>query len=321
MTQTQHSRPKSTALDDLNGAVTQPSKWLTEALSVEREEGWLDSNGTPIHYFRWGDPSKPGLLMLHGFLAHSRCFAFIAPLLADDYHIVAYDLSGMGDSGARDDYPDDIRATEALDVAQHTGLFDNGKKPTVIAHSYGGIVGIAAVNAHPEKFAGLIICDLMVIRPEILKKHANSFRRPGSQNPDKPNRIYPDYESAKQRFVLAPPQKVEQPELLDFMAYHSLKEVEGGWTWKFSPSVFPRVDGVENRWSEVGQKIVATSGRVAIIYGRESILFTPDSADYIRELGGNSIPIIDIPYARHHLMLDQPIAFTTALRSVLSLWQ
>lgn len=321
MTQTQNSTSKSTALNDLDGAVTNASKWLTEALSVEREEGWLDSNGTQIHYFRWGDPSKPGLLLLHGFLAHSRCFAFIAPFLANDYHIVAYDLSGMGDSGARDDYPDDIRVAEAVDVAQHTGLFDNAIKPTVIAHSYGGIVGTAAVNAHPEKFAGLVICDLMVIRPEILKKHADNFRRPGSQNPDKPNRIYADYQSAKQRFVLAPPQEVEQPELLEFMAYHSLKQVEGGWSWKFSPSVYPRVDGVEKRWTGVGQRIVGTPGRVAIIYGRESKLFTADSANYIRELGGNSIPIIDIPYARHHLMLDQPIAFTTALKSVLALWQ
>ncbi|MFQ3245753.1 MAG: pimeloyl-ACP methyl ester carboxylesterase [Arenicella sp.] len=321
MTQTQNSTSKSTALNDLDGAVTNASKWLTEALSVEREEGWLDSNGTQIHYFRWGDPSKPGLLLLHGFLAHSRCFAFIAPFLANDYHIIAYDLSGMGDSGARDDYPDDIRVAEAVDVAQHTGLFDNAIKPTVIAHSYGGIVGTAAVNAHPEKFAGLVICDLMVIRPEILKKHADNFRRPGSQNPDKPNRIYADYQSAKQRFVLAPPQEVEQPELLEFMAYHSLKQVEGGWSWKFSPSVYPRVDGVEKRWTGVGQRIVGTPGRVAIIYGRESKLFTADSANYIRELGGNSIPIIDIPYARHHLMLDQPIAFTTALKSVLALWQ
>jgi pimeloyl-ACP methyl ester carboxylesterase len=321
MTQTQNSTSKSTALNDLDGAVTNASKWLTEALSVEREEGWLDSNGTQIHYFRWGDPSKPGLLLLHGFLAHSRCFAFIAPFLANDYHIIAYDLSGMGDSGARDDYPDDIRVAEAVDVAQHTGLFDNAIKPTVIAHSYGGIVGTAAVNAHPEKFAGLVICDLMVIRPEILKKHADNFRRPGSQNPDKPNRIYADYQSAKQRFVLAPPQEVEQPELLEFMAYHSLKQVEGGWSWKFSPSVYPRVDGVEKRWTGVGQRIVGTPGRVAIIYGRESKLFTADSANYIRELGGNSIPIIDIPYARHHLMLDQPIAFTTALKSVLALWR
>jgi pimeloyl-ACP methyl ester carboxylesterase len=322
MTQTTlDTTPQRPALDDLKGAVAQPSKWLTEVLSVDREEGWVESNGTPIHYFRWGDPSKPGLLMLHGFLAHSRCFAFIAPMLANDYHIVAYDFSGMGDSGLRDDYPYDIRIAEALDVAQHTGLFDNDKKPTIISHSYGGIVGIAAVNAHADKFAGLVICDLMVIRPEILKKYADNFRRPGNSDPDKPNRIYADYETAKGRFVLAPPQKVEQPELLDFMAYHSLKKVDGGWSWKFSPSVYPKVDGVESRWTGIGQRIVETTGKVAIIYGRESMLFTADSADYIVELGGESIPIIDIPFARHHLMLDQPIAFTSALKTVLALWR
>lgn len=316
----------SPALEDLNGAVDQPSQWLVSALSVEREEGWVESNGTQIHYFRWGDPSKPGLLLLHGFLAHSRCFAFIAPYLAADYHVVAYDLSGMGDSDARDDYPDHIRVAEALDVAEHTGLFENNKKPTVIAHSYGGMVGLASINAHNDKFAGLIICDLMVIRPETLKKNSDKFRRPGNQDPNKPNRIYPDYQSAKERFVLAPPQAVEQAELLDFMAYHSLKQVEGGWSWKFSPSVYPKKDGVENRWIEVGEKIVASPGRVAIVYGRESMLFTPDSADYIRELcgadksSGHSIPIIDIPNARHHLMLDQPIAFIAALKSILAIW-
>ncbi len=33
------------------------------------------------------------------------------------------------------------------------------------------------------------------------------------------------------------------------------------------------------------------------------------------------IPMIGIPNAKHHLMLDEPIAFVTALRSVLALWQ
>jgi pimeloyl-ACP methyl ester carboxylesterase len=46
----------------------------------------------------WGDPSKLGVLLLHGFLAHARCFAFITPFLAKEYYVVAYDFFGMGDS-------------------------------------------------------------------------------------------------------------------------------------------------------------------------------------------------------------------------------
>ena len=321
MTQTQQTNTSSLALNDLNGAVDNPSQWLVSALSVKREEGWVESNGAQIHYFKWGDTTKPGLLLLHGFLAHSRCFAFIAPFLAANYHVVAYDLSGMGDSDARDDYPDEVRVNEALDVAEHTGLFDNARKPTLICHSYGGTIGSAAASTHPDKFAGVIICDLMIIRPETLKKHADKFKSPGNQSRNKPNRVYPDYETAKQRFVLAPPQKVEHQELFDFMAYHSLKKVEGGWSWKFSPSVYPKSNGSEQRWSKIGEKIAATPGNVAIIYGSESILFTLDSEDYIRELTGNSIPLISIPNARHHLMLDQPIAFVTAIKSVLAMWR
>ncbi|PKP92970.1 MAG: alpha/beta hydrolase, partial [Alphaproteobacteria bacterium HGW-Alphaproteobacteria-14] len=39
-----------------------------------------------------------------------------------------------------------------------------------------------------------------------------------------------------------------------------------------------------------------------------------------RELGGVDIPIIAVPEARHHLMLDQPLAFTAALRAVIEEW-
>ncbi|MBT4853549.1 MAG: alpha/beta hydrolase, partial [Halieaceae bacterium] len=52
--------------------------WLEHALQAPREEGWVDSGGCAIHYFRWGNPENPGLLLMHGFLAHARCFAFIA---------------------------------------------------------------------------------------------------------------------------------------------------------------------------------------------------------------------------------------------------
>ena len=73
-------------------------QWLVDALQVPREEGWVNSDGCDVHFFRWGDPANPPLLLMHGFLAHARCMAFIAPFLAEQYHVVAYDLSGMGDS-------------------------------------------------------------------------------------------------------------------------------------------------------------------------------------------------------------------------------
>jgi len=307
--------------DDLSQFVDNPPKWLVSALSVDREEGYVNANGCKIHYFRWGDPSKPPLVLLHGFLSHARCFAFIAPFLSENHHIVAYDLSGMGDSDSRHSYPDDVRVSELMQLASGTGLFDHDRKPTIIAHSYGGRVGLAAVTEYPEKFAGLIICDLMIIRPEILASNAEQFSRPGNQDPDRPNKIYTDLEKAKSRFILAPPQTVEEPVLLDFMAYHSLRESEEGWSWKFSPSVFHIGKGGMEQWAKAGENLVAAPGRKAVVYGEQSLLFTADSINYIKEIGGVGFPIIGIPNAGHHLMLDQPIAFASVLKTILATWE
>ncbi|MCB1687574.1 MAG: alpha/beta hydrolase [Halioglobus sp.] len=294
--------------------------WFEAALATPRREGWLDSAGCSIHYFSWGEPTNPGVLLLHGFLAHARCFAFIAPLLAKDYYVVAYDFSGMGDSGAREGYPDEVRLQELLDVAGGTGLFEGGEKPTIIAHSYGGSVGLLAMEQCGEQFSGLVICDLMTLRPERLIAHAKEGGGPpGSQDPKRPNRVYPDYETAKARFVLSPPQKVNEAYLFDYMAFHSLKEVEGGWSWKFHPSVFQRTANLHERMLAQARRIANAPGRVVIVYGEESVAFDADSAEYVREAGGGHIPMIGIPDARHHLMLDQPIAFACVLRTILSL--
>ena len=293
-------------------------EWFQDALAIPRREGWVESQGCLIHYFSWGDTAKPGLLLLHGFLAHSRCFAFIAPLLANDFHVVAYDFSGMGDSGIRETYPDQVRLQELMDVANETGLFDHQEKPSIIAHSYGGGIGLLAMEEREEYFSNLVICDLMTLRPERLKKHMKRTGPPGSQDPRRPNKVYPDYETAKGRFVLSPPQKVNEPYLFDYMAYHSLKQVEGRWSWKFDPSVFERTVDPHERLLGQGKRIADAPGSVIIVYGEESALFDDDSAEYVRECGGDHIPMIGIPDARHHLMLDQPIAFACVLKTILA---
>ena len=294
-------------------------QWFDDAMATPRREGWLDSAGCPIHYFSWGNPANPGILLLHGFLAHSRCFAFIAPLLANNYHVVAYDFSGMGDSGARETYPDEVRLQELMDVASETGLFNHEEKPAIIAHSYGGSIGLIAMEECHEHFSQLVICDLMTLRPERLKAHTRETGPPGSQDPQRPNRIYPDYETAKGRFVLSPPQKVNEAYLFDYMAYHSLQQVEGGWSWKFHPSVFEHSAHLHKRLLTQAERIAKAPGHVVIVYGEQSELFDDDSADYIRECGGGHIPMIGIPDARHHLMLDQPVAFASTLKTILAM--
>jgi pimeloyl-ACP methyl ester carboxylesterase len=296
-------------------------EWFVSALAVPREEGYVEIDGAKTHYFRWGDRKKPKVLMTHGLLAHARCFAFIAPFLAEGYDVVAFDLAGMGDSEMRGHAGPSARGREFDEIAEALDMFVDGQKPIIIAHSFGAGAALTAVTQSPEAYSGVVICDLMIMRPELLEQYWNLRRAsPGSGNPDKAKNRYPSYLAARERYVLSPPQPVGKPFLLDYMAYHSLRRDGNEWTWKFSTEVFRRSSKLDE-WLTMGERLVNAPGRKAIVHGGNSQLFNRDSAEYVRELGGRDIPIIVVPEARHHLMLDQPLAFVTALRSVLSLWE
>ncbi|MBQ0772037.1 alpha/beta hydrolase [Parasphingorhabdus sp.] len=299
--------------------------WFVRAMAVPREEAFVEVDGSKVHYFRWGKRGKPPLLMTHGFLAHARCFAFIAPFLAGEYDVIAYDLAGMGDSEIAADCDGEKRAKDMVAVADALDLFANAAKPKIIAHSFGSGVALTAMEMAGERFGGLIICDLMVMRPEKLLAHfEGGGGPPGSGRSDRANKVYPDYQSAHARFVLSPPQPVQEPFLFEYMAYHSLRRVDAGeqqgWSWKFDPMVFDRNENDMAKWAQTPQRIADLPHRLAMIYGENSKLFDADSAAYIRELGGSHVPMIAVPEAEHHLMLDQPLALVTALRSVLALW-
>ena len=51
-----------------------------------------------LHYAEWGTPDKPPLLLVHGGRDHCRSWDWVANELKDDWHIIAPDLRGHGDS-------------------------------------------------------------------------------------------------------------------------------------------------------------------------------------------------------------------------------
>ena len=50
-------------------------------------------------------------------------------------------------------------------------------------------------------------------------------------------------------------------------------------------------------------------------------LVTPDIGHYMYELLNRNAPVIEVPEAHHHLMLDQPLALVTGLRTLLADWE
>src|SRR5665213_1856457 len=169
--QPQFGGPTEGPLTSFNGAVPPAPQWFERIAAIAPESRFVEVEGAKIHYLRWGDLAKPGLLLVHGNAAHAYWWSFIAPFLARDYHVAAMDLSGMGDSGWRaphgkaGGYAMDIFAAEELAVLEDAGMFQAAKPPVIVAHSFGGFVTMKAGAEYGTRLGGIVIIDSPVNPP------------------------------------------------------------------------------------------------------------------------------------------------------------
>jgi pimeloyl-ACP methyl ester carboxylesterase len=291
-----------------NGAPVAGPAWFEQAVAVPAESAYVEAAGARIHYLRWGDRSRPGLLLVHGNGAHAYWWSYIAPFLAREYNVAALDMSGMGDSDKRPQYKMDYYVEEQLAVMRHAGMFDNAEPPVIVAHSFGGFATILTGALYGDRLAGTVIVDSPVNPPE-RRDHGPPHREP------RPHNVYPTLGEALARFRLAPEQPCENDYVVDFIARKSLKQVDGGWTWKFDPAIWTRFS-----IGDTAERLRSTKCRIAIMRGEMSVLMPPEVGAYMFSLLGHAAPVIEIPQARHHVMLDQPLAFVAALRALLADW-
>lgn len=286
-------------------APADPPAWFVDALAAPVETGTLNVDGCPIAFRRWGDPSRPGLLLVHGGGAHSRWWDHVAPFFVPDCCVTALDLSGHGDSGRRpiyrlDQWADEIMALATAGSSPHP--------PVVVAHSLGGFATFCAAASLGHRFEGVIIVDSPVREPTP-EQTAGSNRQAFG-----PLRLYPSREAILARFRTVPDQPTLLPYVVEHVKQHSIREIPGGWTWKFDPTFFANVGQLDT------DLLASIACRVAVLRA-EFGLVTPDIGDHMYELLGRTAPVIEIPLAYHHVMLDQPIALVAAVRSLLADWR
>jgi len=281
--------------------------WFTSALDAPRREGLVDAGACPIHYLDWGDPASPGLVLIHGGAAHAHWWSFLAPLFTYHWRAVALDLSGHGDSGRREAYTPEAWASEVIAVVRHAAF---PRPPVIVGHSLGGLVAVQTALDYCPELAGVVLVEAAISRPDPTLaegERGRRFRYPGT---------YPTLEEAMEHFRVVPEQADVPAFILEHIARYSLRRNGDGWTWKFDPSAFarPRIN--------MAERLAAARCRLAaLLYGERSALLSADTAAYMSELMGGRAPVVAIPEAHHHLVLDHPLAFVAALRTLLLDWE
>ena len=281
---------------------TPAPEWFTRAIAAPAESRFAEVNGTKIHYLSWNaaDTHKPALLFAHGFRAHARWWSFIAPFFLSRFRIVSIDFAGMGDSGSRAEYTPISFAHDIIGVLDHAGI----GKATLIGHSFGGGRVARASAEFPQR----------VTRAVIIDSHMRLSDEKRSTRPFEigPRRVYPTFAAARARFRLVPPENCTAPFIVDYVARHSVKEIEGGWTWKFDERLIPKHD--DAKATEILAQIAAP---VTLIYGDASAIVSRQHAHEIMSYIRNGHGPIAIPQSHHHVLLDQPLSLVAALRAVL----
>jgi pimeloyl-ACP methyl ester carboxylesterase len=278
--------------------------WFTDALAQPHDALEIEVEGARIAYRAWGKPGEPSVVLVHGGAANAAWWDHVAPFLAVEHRVLAIDLSGHGSSGHREGgYSLDTWADEVLAVARK----ESDARPVIIGHSMGGFVGLTAARSHGKDLRGVAAIDSPVRE---MSPEARAWLAKNSTLP--PHKIRPDRETILARFKTLP-----DDEGLEYVRRHiaeqSIREVEGGWSWKFDPQIF--------LGSQMEPEDLAEAGcEVALVRGERGMA-TTDITSSVAEILGGHVPVTLVPDAGHHIMLDQPIALIALLQTLIGQWR
>lgn len=232
-----------------------------------------------LHYVDWGNPTAPPLLLVHGGRDHCRNWDWVATQLRKDWHIIAPDLRGHGDSewSADGNY---AMSSYIYDLAQLVHQ-QNLAPVTIVAHSLGGNIALRYAGIYPDKVKKLVAIEGLGPSRGISKERADkpihdrmsewidAKRGLSGRLP----RRYPTIEDAFTRM-----HEVNEhlsPEQARHLTQHGVNQNEDGtYSWKFDNYVraWTPVDmtmgEIEHLWSRI-------SCPTKLVYGKESWAVDP----------------------------------------------
>jgi pimeloyl-ACP methyl ester carboxylesterase len=272
-----------------------------------------------LHYVDWGNPEAPPLILQHGGRDHCRSWDWVAEELRKDWHIIAPDLRGHGDSAWSPDGSYNMDAY-VYDFAQFVHTLGHDQV-TIIAHSLGGNIATRFTGLYPNQVRKLVNIEGLgpppKIREEIeakglanrLREWIEDKRRASGRLP----RRYPTLEAAFARM------KEENSFLTDEQARHltihgAHRNEDGTWSWKFDNylNVWPVSDLSYQEQETLWQAITCP---ILLLYGSKSFTTNPEKDG--RLVNFQDARVIEYAEAGHWLHHDQFDRFMGDVRAFL----
>jgi pimeloyl-ACP methyl ester carboxylesterase len=274
-----------------------------------------------LHYVDWGNAAKPPLLLIHGGRDHCRNWDWVAEALREEWHVIAPDLRGHGDSqwAADGHYPMTGYVYDLAHLIHQRRL----APVTIIAHSLGGIITLRYAGIYPETVARLVAIEGLGLSPERLAERAarsivermDAWIQEQRALAGRLPRRYASLEDAVRRM------QEENPHLTAEQARHLTvygmnQNEDGTWSWKF--------DNYARTWPPydlASRDIAFLWGRIAcpalLLHGTESPWAGDPVADG-RAAHFRHATVVGIERAGHWLHHDRLDEFLRIVRAFLA---
>ena len=225
-----------------------------------------------LHFADWGNREAPPLILLHGGRDHCRNWDWVAEELRGEYHIIAPDLRGHGDSAVS---PSGDYSTSAFvyDLAQ---LIHQQKLAPVkiVAHSLGGSIALRYAGAFPETVDKLVAIEGLGPSPAVLAQRSQRsagerLRNWVADTRSLAGRIPRRYGSIEEAFARMQAENAHlTPEQARYLTVHGAAQNEDGtWSWKFdnyirsfSPTDLTP-DELNQLWGNIACPVLLVNGK------------------------------------------------------------
>ncbi len=257
-----------------------------------------------FHCLDWGNKHLPTIVFLHGGALNAHTWDLCCLALRDDFHCVALDQRGHGDS----DWAHDSDYSMGAQLADTKGFVDEMglDKFILVGMSLGAINSLAFAIAHPQRLTHLVIIDA---GPEM--------RRPGSSRiRDFVNGVQDTVtiEGIIEKALEFNPRR--DPKILRRSLMHALRQQpDGTWAWKYDRRRFQALDQETHRAERA--KLADGLARIAcptlVVRGAESDVFHEEDGIRLAQRLPDG-KFVTVPRAGHTVQGDNPKDLVAELR-------
>jgi len=258
------------------------------------------ANGLVLNCLDYGGEGKPPILFIHGGSAHAHWWDFVAPAFVGDFHVLALDQRGHGDSQWADEWAYGSRHYVS-DLDQVIDAWGFGA-PILVGHSMGAHNVLAYAAEHSDKLRAMVAIDPPPDYTERVVEFLNSIA-------GKPARRFESLDEAARNFRVLPRETLAKKEILEHVARRSFKRHDdGAWVHKLDRRTMIREP------SRVWKSLHRIACPALIVKIAKSPLLDREVAKKMAEqLANGRLAEVDDSY--HHVMLDNPTALIELIRN------